>query len=449
MFPNLHTTTTGIDLAEWVKDARQRSIDLVYDLTNNQLMGPKLPTINPLVWEIGHVAYFQEVWVLRHAYGDRPIFPQLDALYDSIAIPHEVRWDLPLLARDDVLDYASQVAKTVLGHLSADEPTDQQVYMIKYSVFHEDMHAEAFTYTRQTLAYPRPQLTMSEAGLPVGDERLENSLTELSPTKDVVLPGGSFRLGAEPDEPFVFDNEKWAHPVRVRPFAISRLAVTQSEFAAFVESDGYRRREFWCPEGWKWRESQHVEYPIYWRREPGRGWARRDFDQWVTLEPSLPMLHVNWYEASAYCRWARRRLPTELEWEVAASTRSTPDGTTLWHDKSHYPWGDHPPTPYEANLDGHMLGTVDVSHLPAGESPSGCRNMIGNVWEWTSTLFQPYPGFVPDMYQEYSQSGFGLRRVLRGGCWATRGRLIRNTWRNYYTPERRDVWAGFRTCATE
>jgi iron(II)-dependent oxidoreductase len=159
------------------------------------------------------------------------------------------------------------------------------------------------------------------------------------------------------------------------------------------------------------------------------------------------VIHVNWYEARAYCRWAGRRLPSELEWEVAAAGEPGPDGRTLAPTKRRYPWGDEPPTPARANLDGGALWTIDVGALPAGDSAFGCRQMIGNAWEWTDTVFGPYPGFTPDMYQDYSQPLFGSTRVLRGGCWATRGRLIRNTWRNYYGPERNDVFAGFRTCA--
>jgi iron(II)-dependent oxidoreductase len=159
------------------------------------------------------------------------------------------------------------------------------------------------------------------------------------------------------------------------------------------------------------------------------------------------VIHVNWHEAQAYCRWAGRRLPSELEWEVAAAGEPTADGLALRQHKRRYPWGDSPPTPEFANLDGLALGTCDVAALPAGDSAFGCRQMIGNVWEWTETLFGPYPAFVQDMYADYSQPLFGNTRVLRGGGWATRGRLIRNTWRNYYGADRNDVFAGFRTCA--
>jgi iron(II)-dependent oxidoreductase len=223
--------------------------------------------------------------------------------------------------------------------------------------------------------------------------------------------------------------------------------VTQSEFARFVEEGGYQRREWWSEEGWRWREVSGAEQPLYWQREaPGR-WLRRAFDRMVPLEPHRPALHVNWHEAEAYCRFAGRRLPTEAEWEMAASAEPTADGQGIRERKRRYPWGDAQPTPVLANLDWCAPGCVDVGALPAGDSAFGCRQMVGNVWEWTSSTFLPYPGFVVDPYKEYSEPWFGTRKVLRGGCWATRSRLIRNTWRNFYTPDRRDVWSGFRTCA--
>jgi iron(II)-dependent oxidoreductase len=159
------------------------------------------------------------------------------------------------------------------------------------------------------------------------------------------------------------------------------------------------------------------------------------------LEPWHPVVHVNWYEAQAYCRWAGRRLPTEAEWEMAAALEPATGR------KRRFPWGDEPPTPAHANLDFRAGGTIDVRALPEGDSPVGCRQMIGNIWEWVDDTFQPYPGFECDPYKEYSQPYFGQRKVLRGGGWTTRSRLIRSTWRNFYMRHRRNIVAGFRTVA--
>jgi iron(II)-dependent oxidoreductase len=442
---------TSDELTAWVEDARDRTIELVADLTDQQLRGPLLQIINPLLWEIGHVAWFQERWVLRRprsapkeqlshlqeGWGPS-LSPNADALYDSAHVPHDDRWTLPLPPRTEVLDYLQRVRDRAQEQLRTGDPTEEDIYFQCLAVFHEDMHTEAFTYTRQTLDYPPPQLSLPATRDDLDDGPLPG---------DVSVPGGTLLLGASRDLPFVFDNEKWAHPVEVPPFRIARAPVTNRMFADFVQAAGYQRREWWSEEGWQWRQQYGVEQPLYWVRDrPGR-WLRRQFDYLVPLEPHHPVLHVNWHEAEAYCRYAGRRLPTEAEWEMAASTEPSPDSRRIQERKRRYPWGDEPPTPAHANLDWSAGGCIDVGALPAGDSAWGCRQMIGNVWEWTSSPFLPYPGFVVDPYKEYSEPWFGTRKVLRGGCWTTRSRLIRNTWRNFYTPDRRDVWAGFRTCA--
>jgi iron(II)-dependent oxidoreductase len=441
-------------LSQWVRDARQRTFDVVADLSDEQLLGPRLSIVNPLLWEIGHLGWFQEKWVLRHVGKHEPLRADGDALYDSAAVPHDVRWDLPLPSREETLGYLVAVRDRVLELLERD-PDPELAYFVLLSVFHEDMHGEAFIYTRQTHGYPAPvglvkdranQGAAMDNGF--GGPMSTGSAHPLEGGRplrgDAEIAGGTFLLGATPEEPFVFDNEKWSHAVEVQPFAIARAPVTQAEFAAFVEDGGYRRQELWHAEGWRWRQSVGAQHPIYWRKSADV-WIRRDYERWLPLEDHCPVIQVNWYEADAYCRWAERRLPTEAEWEAAASGECG----GLWLPKRRFPWGDNPSTPHRANLDGYALGCIDVGALPAGDSAFGCRQMIGNVWEWTASDFLPYRGFVPDPYKEYSQPWFGTHKVLRGGCWATRARLIRNTWRNFYTPDRRDVWAGFRTCARQ
>ena len=425
------------ELAVWVRDARQKTLEVVADLSDEQLMGPQLRIVNPLLWEIGHVTWFQEKWALRHAGGEVPIRADADSLYDSAAVAHDTRWDLPLPSRADTLAYMTAVRDRVLERIERGNLTEQERYFIMLGVFHEDMHTEAFTYTRQTHGWSAPifsgldSASSGESGLLLGDAE---------------IPGGQFLLGALQDEPFVFDNEKWAHPVEVRPFAIARAPVTQSEFAEFVEGKGYNRREFWSEPGWQWRQSAAAEHPVCWKREAAGRWLRRNFDHWVPLEPHRPVLHVSWWEAEAYCRWAQRRLPTEAEWEIAASAEPAEFGRELAEEKRRLPWGDDGATPDHANLGWRAMGAVDVNACSAGDTAFGCRQMIGNVWEWTANDFGPYPGFEIDPYREYSQPWFGTHKVLRGGAWPTQPRLLRNTWRNFYTPDRRDVWAGFRTC---
>jgi len=424
----------SMHLVAQMEDARARSLALIDGLDAAQLIGPRLPIVNPLRWEIGHAAYFYEYWVLRRHLGEAPGRPDVDQLYDSIGTVHDRRWDLPLPDLPQTLAYMRGVLERIQVHLEEDPPDAKRDYLAQYAVFHEDMHTEAYTYTRQTLGYPTPAIG--------GAGRADWLVGGLA--GDAEVPGGVLMLGARPEDGFAFDNEKWAHPLEVAPFRIARAAVSNAEYAAFVDDGGYGRRELWSEPGWQWRTSAGLEHPIYWRRAAD-GWELRRFARWEPLPPHAAVIHVSWHEAETYCRWAGRRLPTELEWEAAAA--GEPEGSTLAPIKRRYPWGNAPPDSSRANLDAEALGTIDVAALPAGDSAFGCRQMIGNVWEWTATVFEPYPGFAPDMYQDYSQPLFGHTRVLRGGCWATRRRLIRNTWRNYYAPERNDVFAGFRTCA--
>ncbi len=418
-----------------LEEARRLTLGLVADLDDEQLMGPRLAIVNPLLWEIGHVAWFQEKWSLRHLRGQQPLEEQADALYDSMAVAHDTRWDLPLFTRQGTLAYMRRVLDSVIGHLAAaDELSSEEVYFHLLPLFHEDMHGEAFAYTRQTHGYPAPEVY----GPPV------DSPSPAALPGDAEVPGGLFLLGAAPGTPFVFDNEKWRHEVEVAPFRIARAAVTQGQFGEFVEDGGYERRALWSAEGWTWRASDEVTGPLYWRRAGGGGFERRQFDRWVEIEDQLPVLHVSWHEAEAYCRWAGRRLPGEAEWELAAAGPAAAGG-----GKRTYPWGDEPRADGRANLDGRAGGPVTVGALAGGDSPFGCRQMMGNVWEWTADDFGPFPGFEPDPYKEYSAPWFGDHKVLRGGCWATRFRMLRNTWRNFYQPHRRDVWAGFRTCAVD
>jgi iron(II)-dependent oxidoreductase len=424
-------------LADMMLSARRRTLELIDGLTQEQLLGPRLAIVNPLLWEIGHVAWFHEYFILRREYGRAPLLDRGDRVYDSIAIAHDLRWDLPLYSLDEIRDYMARVLDALQARLPAGLASERDSFLYQFTVFHEDMHDEAFVWSRQTLAYPTPALAPDE---PFAERRAETGPLE----GEVAIPGGTFPFGSAPETPFLFDNEKWAHPVAVAPFRMARAPVTNAEFAAFVEDGSYGKRTLWCDEGWAWRQGAEADRPAYWQPDRSGGWRVRRFDRWQPLPPQQPVVHVNWYEASAWCRWAGRRLPSEAEWEFAATMRPGPGGALV---KARYPWGDAAPTSGHANLDGFTLGCADVADYPAGDSAWGCRQMLGNVWEWTADVFGPFPGFAPDDYKEYSEPLFGTTRVLRGGAWMTRRRMITSTYRNYFGPERRDVFAGFRTCA--
>lgn len=421
-------------LSRMLRQARERTLAYARDLSGDQLLGPKLAIVNPPLWEIGHVGWFQEHWCLRHRPGAAPgpsLTENADALYDSATVAHDTRWTLPLPGLDATLQYLDRVLGRVMERLDREGATEHLRYFIQLAAFHEEMHCEACTYTRQTLGYKAPH----DGG---GTVRHDGAGSWVG---DVAIPGGEFLLGADPEgKGFVFDNEKWAHPVKVAPFRISRAAVTNDEFTAFVADDGYRRRDLWSAAGWDWRKCAEADNPVYWEKH-NDSWMERSYDSRRRLRPHSPVIHVNWYEADAWCRWAGRRLPTEAEWEFAAA--ASPGASS----KRRYPWGDAEPLPRHANLFDAGAGCADVAAFADGDSAWGCRQMFGSVWEWTADGFGPYPGYTRDPYQEYSEPWFGDHKVLRGGCYATRAGLLRNTWRNFYTPDRRDVFAGFRSCA--
>jgi gamma-glutamyl hercynylcysteine S-oxide synthase len=425
---------TADELAVQLRDVRTRTRRLTEDLSTEQLMGPMLPIVNPVLWEIGHVGWFHEYWTLRQAHGDAPLLERADRLWNSSTVAHATRWDLDLPDRDGVFSYMTDVLAHQVDrlHRGVDGPAR---YFYELAIRHEDMHVEALVYTRQTLRYPRPQHlgapTSRDAGAWAGDAD---------------VPGGHWRLGSTPADGFVFDNEKWAHEIDLAPFRIAKAPVTNAEFAAFVDAGGYRCQEFWSAAGWAWRESARAECPAYWLEKDGGGWTWRRYRDVEQLAPHAPVMFVNWYEAEAWCGWAKRRLPSEAEWEASALGEPVADGSRLSDRKRRWPWGEAAPNAH-ANLDFACDGPLDVAACPAGDSALGCRQMIGNVWEWTTSDFVPFPGFAADPYEDYSQPWFNTRKVLRGGSFATSARIARPRYRNFFTPERSDVIAGFRTCA--
>ncbi len=427
-------------IIEQLLDARKIELELLSDLSDEQMFGPKMHFVEPPIWEMGHVGWFQEYWILRNLYKENPLLRNSDSIYDSFNVSYKLRWDHLYPSKKESLDFITKVLEKTTNRIEEREPTKEEAYFYQLVALHEDMHSENLTLIRQTHGYPIPHLSIQKITTP---PEIDYSFK----SHDVYIPGGTFMLGALQDEPFVFDNAKWAHPVTVNPFQISATPVTNIEFISFVEDEGYQNRNFWRKDGWDWRRREKADHPVFWHKDSDGKWYWRRFGRMVPLEPYHPVCHVNWHEAVAYCRWAGRRLPTEAEWEMAASCEPTPDGRGITSRKRRFPWGDEPPTPDRANLDYQRLGTIDVRALAAGDSALGCRQMIGNVWEWVEDTFQPYPGFIADPYKEYSQPYFGIKKVLRGGCWTTRSRLIRNTWRNFYMKQRRNIFSGFRTVA--
>ncbi|MEA2397583.1 MAG: gamma-glutamyl hercynylcysteine S-oxide synthase, partial [Thermoleophilaceae bacterium] len=347
-------------------------------------------------------------------------------VYDALETPRAVRGDVPHLDLAGALRYLDQVRERSLGVLEHAELEGDGSDIWDMVIRHEHQHNETML---QTLALAQPGVYSPEPrARPRGALRTGGM---------VRVEAGPFLAGAEASG-FAYDNERPRFEVDLPAFEIDAKPVTSGAYLEFVEAGGYRQRQLWSEDGWTWRRGAGIERPLYWT-DDGR---ERRFDEVDEIDPSLPVMHVSWYEADAYARWRGKRLPTELEWEKAAAWG--PGART----PRRYPWGDQPPTPERANLDQTAFGPVPAGALAAGASAYGVLGLIGDAWEWTSSHFDAYPGFRPFPYPEYSQVFFGTEyRVLRGGSWASRPRVVGNTFRNWDYPQRRQIFAGFRCAA--
>lgn len=384
-------TLSGEALAEAMREARARTFAWTFDLGEEQWRFPPQPGVNLPAWELGHIAWFGEFWVLRgpHSLDDDGLvhahLPSRisgpDAVFDSARLPHAARWSAPMLSRVELGEQLESQLDALVAALEAKDGSDASLYFHRLSLFHEDMHAEAFAWMHATLGFPAP------AGLTLGRQAEPVPLTIDRAQARIGRPQGSAG--------FSFDNEQVAHPVDVAAYEIDATPVSAGAFQRFVEAGGYDDASWWPGEAGRWRATQRHNHPARWRGRSD-GWETRWFDRWLPLDPHQPAIHVNAWEAEAYARWAGRRLPTAAEWEHAACTHPSFD------------WG-------------------------------------GSVWEWTASAFAPYPGFVPGPYRDYSVPWFGDHRELRGGAFATHPRLHNPRYRNFFQPHRQDIFAGFRT----
>ncbi|MCW2746702.1 MAG: hypothetical protein JWM48_3252 [Mycobacterium sp.] len=411
--------------------SRTRSLTLT-DVAEPELLAQHNPLMSPLVWDLAHVGNYEELWLLRALdAAHRPVLAGIDELYDAFLQPRATRPALPLLSPEQSRRYLAEVRGRTLDLLDAtplDDETNPLTFRgLVYAMVaqHEHQHDETMLATHQLRA--GPPLLRAAPPAPGRDVRCLSRFVD--------VPAGPFTLGTDTD-PWAYDNERGASVQVLPAYQIERFPVTNTAYQAFIADGGYDDPRWWSPAGWEHRRAAGLVAPLFWQRDPGGGWLRRRFGVVEPLPPDEPVQHVCFHEAAAYARWSGARLPTEAEWEKACG-------------EHRYPWGATPPDPARATLGGETLGPSPVGAHPAGASPYGCEQLLGGVWEWTSSAFGPYPGFVAFPYPEYSAVFFGDEyRVLRGGSWATHPDAVRSTFRNWDYPIRRQIFAGLR-CARD
>jgi len=417
---------------------RRRTLGLAADLDDADLTAQHSTLMSPLVWDLAHVANYEDLWLLRAIDGRPSTDERLDDLYDAFRHPRRDRPQLPLLSPDEARRYLADTRAQVLELLATVEPRDGRLldgwFVYGMVMQHEHQHDETILATRQLMG---ERATAPPALAPP----VTASAGPKTPGEDVLVDGGQFVQGTD-DDPWAYDNERGAHETELAPFRIDTTPVTNRAFREFVEAGGYDDERLWQPAGWAFRHEADLHHPQYWSPEGAGTWSVLRFGTRLDLVDDEPVQHVCWYEADAFARWAGRRLPTEAEWEKAATWHPV-------HGQRRYPWGDDAPDLSTANLGQRQLGPSLVGALPGGVSPWGCHQMIGDVWEWTASDFTPYPGFDAFPYREYSEVFWGSEyKVLRGGSWAADTLAVRGTFRNWDYPIRRQIFAGFR-CARD
>lgn len=419
-------------LATRLAEARARTEALLAPLDDAAVMRQHDPLQSPPVWDYGHIAVYEELWLVHRLSGSEPADPARMQVYDAFENPRRIRGALPLMGRSEATAYRDSVDRRALellaeADLDGDDPLLRGGFVHEMIIEHEHQHTETILQTLQLVegGY-RPRIPAPPRGRRVALDMVE-------------VPAGRYPIGTGGHSPY--DNERGVHEVELDAFRIQRFPVSCGQYQAFIDDGGYRRPELWGARGRAWLAEGGATAPKHWRRE-GRDWLTDRFGHTVAVEPDRPVVHVCWHEADAYARWAGLRLPTEYEWEVAARWDPATGRMRV------HPWGDEPPTEEHANLDQRLYGCAPLGAYPKGASALGCEQMVGDVWEWTSSDFLPYPGFAAFPYPEYSQVFFGGDyKVLRGASWAARPSVARAAFRNWDHPIRRQIFAGFRCAA--
>ena len=433
---------TADEVMRLLEEARRRTLDLVSSVSEADLLRQHDPLMSPIAWDLGHIGHFEDVWLRRNLKSGTDGSEGLRGIYDPFEHPRRERGELPLPRLADSLEELTAVRSRVLRDLTtldldADDPLLRDGFVFRMVLQHEYQHNETMLQTLQMKKNDpyRPEGLVNQPSSPPPPPRSHS----LRDADMVGFPGGWVEIGTD-DRSNAYDNERPRHRIELAPFLIDTAPVSEGAYARFIANGGYESPGFWSDNGWAWRVEHNVCHPKYWRRADG-GWKVRLMDRVLPLDPRRPVCHVSYHEAVAYAHFVGKRLPTEFEWEAAA----TWDPSTC--TKRRYSWGDEPASEKLANVDVLTFGPAPVGSYVRNVSPIGCYGMIGDVWEWTSSTFNPYPGYESFPYPEYSEAFFGDGyKVLRGGSWATRAGAIRGTFRNWDYPARRQIFSGLR-CA--
>ena len=428
---------THDEIASRLEEARARTLALVEPLSHDDLTRQHDPLMSPIVWDLGHIAHFEELWLVRNLEG--PVeFGEMPGMFNPFEHPRRVRGSLDLPSLDECRVIMNDVRTRVLRRLrdtrlDGDNPLLADGYVYAMVLQHEYQHNETILQTLQL-----------KQGAPYAAPRayaISNAASTHAPRDMVHFSGGRVCLGTY-DRRVAYDNERPLHGVDLQPFSIDVFPVTNGDYLEFMNAGGYSRRDLWSDDGWEWRAASEIEAPKYWTRD-GAAWLVRSMDRVTPVPLDHPVCHVCYHEAEAFARFAGKRLPTEQEWEVAAGWDA---GAGAMRP---FPWGSEPSSNALANIDQLSFSTAPVGAFASNWSPLGCYGMLGDVWEWTSSDFLPYPGYETFPYPEYSEVFFGNEyKVLRGASWATRPGVARNSFRNWDYPIRRQIFSGFR-CARD
>ncbi|MGH3935929.1 MAG: ergothioneine biosynthesis protein EgtB [Pseudonocardiaceae bacterium] len=430
----LGTAALRDHLAAELTRTRARSAALTDAVDDGELTRQHSRIMSPLVWDLAHIGNQEELWLIRDVAGCDPVRADIDHLYDAFKHPRSDRPALPLLDPAEARGYLSEVRRKVLDVLECTPLEGRRLVVDGFAfgmiVQHEQQHDETMLATHQLRAGPAtlhaPAPTPQRAvGLPT----------------EVLIPAGEFTMGTS-TEPWALDNERPAHRAYTGAYWLDTTPVTNGDYQRFLADGGYGEPRWWSVRGWTHRCEAKLVAPRFWYRD-GATWWRDRFGSAEPVPLAEPVMHVSFFEAQAYAAWAGKRLPTEAEWEKAARF----DPAT--GRSRRFPWGDEDPTPAHANLGQRHLQPALAGSYPAGASPLGVYQLIGDVWEWTSSGFSGYPGFAPFPYREYSEVFLGGDyRMLRGGSFGTDAAACRATFRNWDHPIRRQIFSGFR-CARD